>query len=186
VKKNQAPQLFRLLLPAKDLGQSRRFYESLLGTRGRVVAPGRVYLDCGGVILGLLDYSQNAVSERPTEALYFSTGDLEGVHQRAGRLHALSAELIHNDPSNPAGEIVVRPWGERSFYAVDPSGNALCFVDSRTLFTGTPRQIAALGADRPRTPPRRRRSKAGRSSARGRSVPPRARVVSRRARRLPT
>ncbi|MGA8663757.1 MAG: VOC family protein [Thermoplasmata archaeon] len=42
------------------------------------------------------------------------------------------------------GEMVVRPWGERSFYATDPSGNPLCFVDSRTLFTGTPRQVAAL------------------------------------------
>jgi len=31
---------------------------------------------------------------------------------------------------------VERPWGERSFYAVDPFGNPLCFVDQKTLFTG--------------------------------------------------
>jgi hypothetical protein len=36
----------------------------------------------------------------------------------------------------PAGEIVKRPWGERSFYAIDPTGNKLCFVDAATLFTG--------------------------------------------------
>jgi hypothetical protein len=31
---------------------------------------------------------------------------------------------------------VTRPWGERSFYAFDPDGNGLCFVDERTVFTG--------------------------------------------------
>jgi hypothetical protein len=35
-----------------------------------------------------------------------------------------------------AGEILTRPWGERSFYAEDPYGNLLCFVDERTVFTG--------------------------------------------------
>jgi uncharacterized glyoxalase superfamily protein PhnB len=33
-------------------------------------------------------------------------------------------------------EIEIRPWGERSFYARDPFGNPLCFVDETTLFTG--------------------------------------------------
>jgi len=36
---------------------------------------------------------------------------------------------------SPAGAIAVRPWGERSFYAVDPFGKRLCFVDERTKFT---------------------------------------------------
>jgi hypothetical protein len=39
-------------------------------------------------------------------------------------------------PGARAGEIVKRPWGERSFYAHDPWGNGLCFVDENTLFTG--------------------------------------------------
>jgi catechol 2,3-dioxygenase-like lactoylglutathione lyase family enzyme len=29
-----------------------------------------------------------------------------------------------------------RPWGERSFYCLDPDGNRLCFVDDSTLFLG--------------------------------------------------
>jgi hypothetical protein len=33
-------------------------------------------------------------------------------------------------------ELGKRPWGERSFYAHDPWGNGLCFVDETTLFTG--------------------------------------------------
>jgi hypothetical protein len=32
--------------------------------------------------------------------------------------------------------MIVRPWGERCFYAFDPFGNGLCFVDETTLFTG--------------------------------------------------
>jgi glyoxalase/bleomycin resistance protein/dioxygenase superfamily protein len=33
-------------------------------------------------------------------------------------------------------EIELHPWGERSFYCLDPDGNRLCFVDAATLFLG--------------------------------------------------
>jgi hypothetical protein len=36
----------------------------------------------------------------------------------------------------PAGAPVVRPWGERSFYADDPWGNPLCFVEEGTVYAG--------------------------------------------------
>lgn len=140
-----SPQLFRVLVPSNDLAESRRFYETLLAVPGRLVAPGRIYFDCGSVVLGILDYSR--IGDRgnpPTEAFYFATRDLRGVHQRAASLGCLSKGLLHDDASSPLGGIVVRPWGERSFYADDPSGNPLCFVDERTLFTGTPSQVAAL------------------------------------------
>ena len=133
-------------MPANGLEKSRRFYETLLGIRGRRVAKGRVYFECGPVILGLLDYSGRGRKKPPatTEAIYFATTDLRGVFRRAVRLECLETGLLHGDPESPLGEVVRRPWGERSFYAVDPSGNSLCFVDSRTLFTGTPKQIAAF------------------------------------------
>jgi len=155
------PAIFRVLLAATDLRRSRAFYESLLGTRGRSVAPGRVYFDCGPVILGILDYSEAPARDLPesAESIYLSTRDLEGVHERAHRLGCLDPGLIHNDPSSPAGAPVVRPWGERSFYCHDPSGNSLCFVEDSTKFTGTPRQIAALKgatATNRRRPPRYR------------------------------
>lgn len=141
-----SPRVFRLLVPAASLEASQRFYEALLGTPGRQVGGGRVYFDCGPVILGLLDYSSRPAGERPkpTEAIYLATGELEAVHRRARELGCLSTGLIHGDPGNPEGEIVTRPWGERSFYAEDPSGNLLCFVDDRTLFTGTREQVQAL------------------------------------------
>jgi len=145
VKNSRSPRIYRILLPAKDLARSRRFYEALLGTRGRLVGGGRIYFDCGPVILGILDHSSRTARLIPTtEALYFATSDLEGVYRRARRLGCLTAGLLHDDPSSPLGEIVVRPWGERSFYAEDPSGNALCFVDAHTLFVGSREQIAAL------------------------------------------
>ena len=139
------PRVFRVLLPSKDLARSRRFYESLLGSRGRVVAGGRVYFDCGAVLLGLLDYSaQRGRLPRSAEALYFATKDVEGVHRRAKRLDCLARGVLHGDPASPMGEVVKRPWGERSFYANDPSGNPICFVDERTLFRGTRPQVEAL------------------------------------------
>lgn len=30
----------------------------------------------------------------------------------------------------------VMPWGERLFYALDPLGSRLCFVEEGTVFTG--------------------------------------------------
>lgn len=155
------PRVFRILLPSRDLNRSRRFYETLLSTRGRAVGGGRIYFDCGSVILGILDYSSASASELspPTEALYLATSDIAGVFRRARKLRCLEPGLLHDDPASPLGEIVVRPWGERSFYAHDPSGNPLCFVDAKTLFTGTPRQVAALRrtmGTRPRTERARR------------------------------
>jgi catechol 2,3-dioxygenase-like lactoylglutathione lyase family enzyme len=172
---DRAPNLYRILLQATDLERSRRFYRTLLGVAGRMVAPGRVYFDCGPVILGLLDYSERPASERsmPTEALYLSVRDLEAVHRRAKRLRCLSQELLHGDPQSPMGGIAVRPWGERSFYVTDPAGNPLCFVETGTEFTGTPAQIAHLGSPthgarsrrtrppRPPAAPRRRPARVG-------------------------
>lgn len=41
--------------------------------------------------------------------------------------------IIHGAP---AGEIVTHPWGELSFYAIDPFENPICFVNEATVFTG--------------------------------------------------
>ena len=144
-RRAQPPRLFRVLLPARDLAASHRFFERLFAAPGREVAPGRVYFDCGAVLLGVLDASgRRGRRVVASEATYFATADLEGLHGRARRLACLAPGWLHGDRASPLGEIVVRPWGERSFYARDPSGNPLCFVDESTVFTGSPRQILAL------------------------------------------
>ena len=65
--------------------------------------------------------------------VYLAVADVEAFHARAKKLRSLSNENVHGAP---AGALVERPWGERSFYAEDPFGNGLCFVDESTLFTG--------------------------------------------------
>src|SRR5260221_384849 len=60
-------------------------------------------------------------------------GDLDEVYERAKAMNCMEKEDVHGAD---AGAIVKRPWGERSFYAEDPWGNGLCFVDEQTLFTG--------------------------------------------------
>ena len=123
------PKIFRIILPVSDLARAMTFYSALLGAPGRHVGGGRVYFDCGAVILAFLE------SEKPPNAeyVYFAVDDLEAVFERAKELNSLAGIEVHGAP---AGEIVVRPWRERSFYCLDPFGNGLCFVDENTLFTG--------------------------------------------------
>ena len=123
--------MFRVIVQVGDLARATAFYGELLGSTGRAVGGGRVYFDCGSMILALLD-----PGEPPAplpEYLYFAVDDVEAFHRRATDLGALATEDVHGAP---AGAIVVRPWRERSFYARDPWGNGLCFVDATTQFTG--------------------------------------------------
>jgi hypothetical protein len=54
------------------------------------------------------------------------------VFARAQRPGGVSTEI--GDGQLPMGQIARRPWGERSFYLNDRSGNPLCFVDESTVF----------------------------------------------------
>ncbi|HKA23672.1 MAG TPA: VOC family protein [Candidatus Eisenbacteria bacterium] len=129
-----APKLFRILLEVGDIERASAFYAELLGDPGRRVQGGRHYFDCGGTIVGLVNVTPaNRVPQPAPQHVYFAVADLDGFFQRAKTLDALSSEKVHGEA---AGKIVERPWGERSFYAVDPFGNPLCFVDEKTLFTG--------------------------------------------------
>lgn len=130
-----APRIFRIILHVSDIDAADRFYQHLLGEPVIPVTSGRHYVHCGGVILALVDPAkEEGFAPRPgADNLYFSVGDLDAVFARARELGCLSRESVHGAPG---GEIVTRPWGERSFYAADPFGNPLCFVDERTLFTG--------------------------------------------------
>ena len=130
-----APALFRLILQVDDLDKASEFYAKLLDDQGRrIPRASRHYIDCGPVILALVDVAAGGEKAKPIpDYIYFAVGDLEQFHARATELDCLSTEAVHGAS---AGEIVVRPWGERSFYVEDPWGNGLCFVDEKTLFTG--------------------------------------------------
>lgn len=130
-----ADKLFRIVVQVSDLDKATEFYSKLLGDPGRRIPRGsRHYIDCGSVILALVDVTAGGQTPKPLpDYIYFSVSDLDQIHQRARELDCLATEDVHGASS---GEISVRPWGERSFYAADPWGNGLCFVDEQTLFTG--------------------------------------------------
>jgi catechol 2,3-dioxygenase-like lactoylglutathione lyase family enzyme len=129
-----APRLFRVLLETSDLDAGVRFYSALLGAPGRRVSEERHYFECGPVILAILSPEEDGRQARPApQPVYLATSELAALYLRARELNCLSTEMVHGAS---AGEIVTRPWGERSFYAFDPDGNGLCFVDERTVFTG--------------------------------------------------
>jgi len=120
-------RVFRIAIPASQIGRSRAFYEHLLGIDADDTVPSRLYFHCGGVIVVLTDWG---LGDRPPfrpipEVLYLATEDVDAVRRRAVAAGALDVS-----------EVEVRPWGERSFYCLDPDGNRLCFVDEATLFLG--------------------------------------------------
>lgn len=130
---NDVPQFFRLNIEVGDLKSAISFYTKLLGIEGRKQAGSRCYFECGPVTLQVLDVSSERQPHPAAKALYFTLGNLEAVHDRAKALQCVSREGVHDAPG---GGIVVRPWGERSFYAEDPWGNPLCFVEAGTVYTG--------------------------------------------------
>jgi catechol 2,3-dioxygenase-like lactoylglutathione lyase family enzyme len=126
-------RIFRVTLEVDDIDRASDLYRALLGTEGRRHPGARHYFDCGGVILAILDVSQGGLSPTPgPKSLFLAVDDVEDVHKRATRLEILAPYRVHGEP---AGEVIERPWGERSFYVVDPWGNDLCFCQNGTLYT---------------------------------------------------
>jgi predicted enzyme related to lactoylglutathione lyase len=133
-KAKDVPQFFRLNVEVGDLDKAVAFYTELLGIQGRKQAGSRCYFNCGAVILSVLAVSAGGSKPHPAaKALYFTVKDLESAFERAKALGCLSQESVHDAPG---GGIVVRPWGERSFYTLDPWKNPLCFVEEGTVYAG--------------------------------------------------
>ena len=126
-----APRLYRVILPVGDIERAAAFYGTVFGAPGERASPGRHYFDCGGTILACYDPVADGDGEQggwrvhPLQYLYFAVADLEGVLAR-----------VRTAGGTIDDEIATMPWGERMFYARDPFGNRISFVDERTLFTG--------------------------------------------------
>ena len=120
-------RVFRIAIPASQIDRSREFYEVVLGVEADVTVPSRVYFHCGDVIVAVIDWAVEPLGPfRSTpENLYLATDDLDAAYQRAKDARARQLTQVER-----------RPWGERSFYCLDPDGNRLCFVDDTTLFLG--------------------------------------------------
>ena len=130
---NETPKIFRITVEVGNLDQAAAFYAKLLANEGKRHPGARHYFDCGGVILAVIDPTQGGTAPTPgPKSIYFAVKDLDAVHARAKGLKALAPYKVHG---GPAGEPTKRPWGERSFYVVDPWGNDLCFCEDGTLYT---------------------------------------------------
>ena len=127
-----APHLYRVILPVSDIDLAAKFYGYVFQVDGQRVSPGRHYFDCNGVILACYDPSADGddVGQgwmyHENQYLYFSVSDLAAVRNR-----------IEEAGGHNLTEIESMPWGERLFYALDPFGNRLSFVDAATLFTSS-------------------------------------------------
>lgn len=122
-------KIFRVIIPVSDITIAQAYYSALIGIPGERVSPGRHYFDCDGVILACYDPRADGddFDAKPNpDHIYLSVSDLEEVYTRATKLESRSLS-----------KIVTQPWGERSFYLRDPFENPLCFVDSKTVFTGS-------------------------------------------------
>ena len=126
--RNKVPRLFRVALPVTNIEKAASFYAKLLAIPGERVSTNRHYFDCGGVILAcVVPGGQEDGPETPNkEYLYFVVSDIEAVHRRAKAAGCRSLE-----------DVETQHWGERAFFAEDPFGNPLGFVDEATLFTGS-------------------------------------------------
>ena len=127
------PNFFRLNIEVGDLDEAARFYGTLLGLEGRRQAGSRCYFNCGPVTLQVVDVSAASEPHPAAKALYFTVKDLDAIFERAIALDCRSNGDVHG---TPAGEISVKPWGERSFYAEDKWKNPLCFVEEGTIYPG--------------------------------------------------
>jgi len=123
--------LYRVILPVADIERAAVFYSVVFATPGQRISPGRHYFDCGGTILACYDPVADGDGEQdgwrfhPLQYLYFAVPDLEA-----------SLAAVRSAGGTIDGDIDSMPWGERLFYARDPFGSRISFVDDQTLFTG--------------------------------------------------
>ncbi|MGQ0619088.1 MAG: VOC family protein [Panacagrimonas sp.] len=147
-------RLYRVILPVTDIASAERFYTAVLGIRGERVSPGRHYfggVGAQGAVLACYspredgDAAAQGESWRPHpfQYLYFAVTDLAATRNRC--MASGASEVT---------EIERMPWGETMFYALDPFGNPISFVESGTEFLGSSGETQPLDrADRHRLDP---------------------------------
>ncbi|MDX5475064.1 MAG: VOC family protein [Bacillaceae bacterium] len=121
-------RLYRVILPVTDIEKATEYYSYIFNVSGKRVSPGRHYFDCDGTVLACFDPKADGdhftLNANP-DYIYFSVSELEKIYDRVKTTGCTIDEGIET-----------QPWGERCFYAKDPFGNPLCFVDESTVFIG--------------------------------------------------
>ena len=120
-------RLTRVLIRVPDIDRAVSFYDHALGTTGRRVSPGRCHYALGGVELACYDPATDGDLHDTEQGksywqLYVAVDDLEAAFER-----------VRDSGGHIDQAIAIKPWGERSFYATDPFGNRICFLDEATV-----------------------------------------------------
>jgi predicted enzyme related to lactoylglutathione lyase len=124
-------KLYRVILPVRDINRAADFYGTIFQNAGKRVSPGRHYFSCGSTVLACYDPVADGDGEQggwrfhPFQYFYFAVSNLEETFAR-----------VEPAGGTIEGPIATMPWGERMFYAQDPVGSRISFVDERTIFTG--------------------------------------------------
>ena len=73
----ETPRLFRIILQVPDLDKAEAFYSKLLGDAGRrIPRASRHYIDCGPMILALVDTTAEEPPKPLPDYIYFAVSDL--------------------------------------------------------------------------------------------------------------
>lgn len=124
--------LYRVILPVRNIEIATRFYSQILYQNGERVSPGRHYFNCGGTILACYDpvadgdETGNGWHHHINQYFYFAVPDLE-----------ITQTIVRDSGGKIDSSIEIMPWGERLFYAKDPFDNPISFVDQKTVFRGS-------------------------------------------------
>ena len=133
--------LCNVVLPTRSMGRAEAFFEELLGVDADSFVPNRHMFLLDDCQLSLVDPIEHAVAHglpapefRPNpDTVYFAVPELDLAFERAQKLAMLPLEHDHDVVQG----IHTYPWGERSFYGLDPSGNPVSLVDDQTLYLGS-------------------------------------------------
>ena len=120
-------RLTKVLIRVPDIERAVSFYDHAVGTAGRRVSPGRCHYALGGVELACYDPATDGDLHDTEQGksywqLYVAVDDLEAAFER-----------VRDSGGHIDQAIAIKPWGERSFYATDPFGNRICFLDEATV-----------------------------------------------------
>jgi len=124
--------LYRAIQPVTDIEAAAVFYSAVIGEAGERVSPGRHYFRCGATVLACYDPQadgdglEDGWQHHSNQYLYFAVSNLQDTLQRVVDAGGTTDSSIED-----------MPWGERLFYAKDPFGNPIAFVDEATVFVGT-------------------------------------------------
>ena len=123
-------KIYRTTLPVGPIAEATAFYQRILNRTGTRISPTRHYFNCGGTILAICDFGVEGFGPKPgwkpfeNQYVYFAVDDLEAALERFKKAGGAVRD----------NGIQTKPWKERLFYATDLFGNAICFVDEKTIY----------------------------------------------------